>query len=136
MKGDVTIGANGSNISVDTKGRISLETAGGGISGSTGLGGEVTTSSGTIDLTISSKDFESIHITQRDDQSSDDVQLHIASGAKIQFQLSTNKGTISVKYDNISYETSFLHIDADDYNSGSGKIVSIQVNDGDITVTN
>lgn len=137
MNGDVTIGASGSDISVETKGRISIETDAGDISGSTGLGGEVTTNSGSIDLSVSSKDFESINITQKSDSSSRDVKLHIASGAKIQFKLSTSNGRISLKYDNLSYKTDFIHFsDGDDYNNGSGKIVSIQINDGDITVTN
>ncbi|MDP4219886.1 MAG: hypothetical protein Q8896_05565 [Bacteroidota bacterium] len=137
MTGDVVASSTGGDITVDTKGRISLESSGGDISGSSGLGGSITMSNAKTDLAIPSNKFETVNITSTNADNSSDVTVHIASGAKIRFQLATTNGKISVKYDNISYETGFLHIgDGDEFDLGSGKVVSIQLAHGDITITN
>jgi DUF4097 and DUF4098 domain-containing protein YvlB len=67
----------------------------------------------------------------------DEVKLAIASGAKIHFKLSTDSGSISVHYDNVSYSTSGFHTgNGDDFETGSGKEVNVSVTDGDIIITN
>jgi hypothetical protein len=137
MEGDVTVNGRGSltdGISVDTRGYVDIQYDEGDLTASTGLGGYVNIKSGKIELSVGSSSFESVNVN-RSDSCGEKVNIHIQSGAKIHFKLSTGNGTINVQYDGLSYKTGSSHSDGDSYESGSGKNVEVNVTDGDIIIS-
>jgi hypothetical protein len=130
MKGDINVSGTSSNITFATTGRMILQTESGNITGSSGLGGSIHTTSGDVIVSIPSKGFESVVI--RDD-STGNVNLRIAGGAGITFVLATSHGNIALNYDGIAMN-SLTAIQA--IANGGGKNVFVATTHGNITVSN
>ncbi len=129
MKGDINVSGNSSSVNFATAGRMTLQTSSGDITGTTGLGGSVQSTSGNINVTLPSKNFESVYATD----STGNVTLHIPSGVGVTFRLATYGGNITLAYDNVK-QSSITAIQTTV--NGGGKVVIVNTSKGNINVSN
>ncbi len=129
MTGDMNISGNSSNITFTTAGRITLQTSSGKITGSTGLGGSAVSTSGAINITLTSNNFETIYVSD----STGNVNVHVPGGVGVSFFLATYGGNINLSYDKVAQSSSSaIQVNV----NGGGKVINVRTGPGNITVSN
>jgi len=128
MTGDTYFEGGSSNIDFTTAGRITMQTSSGKITGSTDLGGSAISTSGAINVTLTSKSFEGIFVKD----STGNVNLHIPEGVGVSFFLVAYGGYVNLSYDKVSQSGSGVQVNV----NGGGKVVRVETGTGNITVSN
>lgn len=128
MTGDINVNTSSGNLNLETTGHVVLKSSSGKIVARSGLGGSIDESSGSLDLEITSKDFDGVSVKT----SSGDIALYIADGAKISFDLKSSSGSINLNYGGTT--TSSYNGELRINVNGGGKIVNVTSSSGNINV--
>jgi DUF4097 and DUF4098 domain-containing protein YvlB len=127
MHGDLDLESSSGDIVGSTTGWGKITSTSGDVTASLGDGGEITTTSGNVKATITNNEFESLTI----DASSGDVDVAIADGAGITFDITSESGDIALQYSGTDLETNdHLSINV----NGGGKHVTISSSSGDVKI--
>ena len=130
MKSDLNIEGTTSNITFNTRGRVTIKTTTGATNGTTTLGGSIEATTGDMNISVPSKLFESIYSKA----TTGNVSIRIAGGAGVTFHLATSTGKLSVSYDGVSQTSYSASMDLTV--NGGGKVVSVQTTTGNISIVN
>jgi hypothetical protein len=131
MNGDITVGGAESNINFANAGRMNITTTSGTITGKSGLGGLVQSTSGDINITITNSGFYDLNVST---SSSGNVTIHVPAGIGITLLLASPHGNCNLNYDGVIMNSTTGGISTNLH--GGGRKLQVATSTGSITVTN